>query len=62
LKSEFIFGNALLAGVVDHHLPHGLGTGGRRQSLPIADLLTPLLLEGGELADGPVGAVGHREE
>jgi len=59
LKSEFMLGVALFLRVFDHDLPYGLGTGGSGQFLPVADLLTPLLPEGGELADGPVGAVGH---
>ena len=38
-----------LAGIIDDHLPHSFGSGGSRQSLPVADRLGPLILEGGNL-------------
>ncbi len=59
LKSEFMFRDSFLAGVFDDHLPDGIGAGGCGEALPVADLLAALFFERGELADGPVGAVGH---
>ena len=54
-----MFRDSLLSGVFDGHLPDGIGTVDGGEALPLADLLATLFLEGGELADGPVGAVGH---
>ena len=54
-----MFRDSLLAVVFDGHLPDGIGAVGGGETLPLADLLATLFLEGGELADGPVGAGGH---